>query len=95
MSSQERDPNTVFIGKKPVMAYVLACLTSFQNGNNRVTIKARGRSISTAVDVAQVLTKRFATNIVVKNVAIDTEQVKSMETGAMNNVSSVEILLEK
>ncbi len=77
------------------MNYVLACLTLFQNGTGRVTVKARGRSISTAVDVAQVLTKRFATDVVVKKVAIDTEQVKSIETGAMNNVSSVEIWLER
>jgi DNA-binding protein Alba len=41
--------------------------------------------------VAQELTKRFATDVVVRKVAIDTDQVKSIETGAMNNVSSVEI----
>lgn len=75
--------------------YVLACLTLFQNGTNSVTIKARGRAISKAVDVAQILTKRFATDVSVKKVAIDTEQVKSAETGAVSNVSSIEIRLEK
>ncbi|MDV3277451.1 MAG: DNA-binding protein Alba [Nitrososphaerales archaeon] len=92
---QARDPNTIFIGKKPVMNYVLACLTTLQNGSGGVSVKARGRAISKAVDVAQILTKRFATDIAIKKIAINTEQVKSIETGAMNNVSSIEIRLEK
>ncbi len=58
-------------------------------------VKARGHKISSAVDVAQILTKRFATDVVVKKVAIETEQVKSIETGATNNVSSLEIWLER
>ena len=94
-SQSQRDPFTVFIGKKPVMNYVLACLTLFQNESATVTVKARGKSISKAVDVAQILTKRFATNVVVKKIVIDTEQVKSAETGGMNNVSSIEIKLGK
>jgi archaea-specific DNA-binding protein len=95
LSEKPRDPNTIYIGKKPVMNYVLACLTLFQNGNGGVTVKARGRSISKAVDVAQILTKRFATDIAVKEVSINTEQVKNIETGAMSNVSSIEVHLEK
>jgi len=66
-----------------------------QNGRDIITIKARGRAISTAVDVSQILTRRFASDISVKKVLIDTEQVKSLETGAMNNVSSIAIRLEK
>jgi DNA-binding protein len=86
-------PNTVFIGKKPVMAYVQACLIHFQSGSNDVLIKARGRSISTAVDTAEIVRKRFATNAKVKDIKIDTEQLKDAETGAMSNVSSIEITL--
>ncbi|MGQ9468415.1 MAG: DNA-binding protein Alba [Nitrososphaerales archaeon] len=89
------DINSVFIGKKPVMNYVLACLTLFQNGSDLVIIKARGRAISKAVDVAQIVVKRFATGINVKRINIDTEQVKSDETGNVNNVSSIEIHLGK
>ncbi|MDA4123853.1 MAG: DNA-binding protein Alba [Thaumarchaeota archaeon] len=90
-----REPNTVFVGKKPVMNYVLACLTQIQNGSDLVTVKARGNAISRAVDVAQILTKRFSTDIKVKSVAINTEQVKSTVTGGMSNVSSIEIQLQK
>ena len=58
-------------------------------------MKARGRAISKAVDVAQILTKRFTPDVSVKKINIDTEQVKSIETGTMNNVSSIEIRLMK
>lgn len=85
----------MLVGKKPVMNYVLACLTLIQNGADSVIVKARGRAISKAVDVAQILTKRFGTDLSVKKVSIDTEQVKSAETGAVNNVSSIEIHLGK
>ncbi|MGD0319800.1 MAG: DNA-binding protein Alba [Nitrososphaerales archaeon] len=92
---EPREPNTIFVGKKPVMAYVLACLTQIQNGTNIVTVKARGRAISRAVDVAQIVTKRFATDITVKHISLNTEQVKSTVTGDMSNVSSIEIELQK
>jgi|TARA_B100002003_G_scaffold136705_1_gene126331 DNA-binding protein len=87
--------DTVLIGKKPVMNYVLAGLTLIQNGSNVVNIKARGRAISKAVDVAQIITKRFATDVTIKGIDINTEQVKSIETGNLNNVSSMEIHLVK
>ena len=90
-----REPNTIYVGKKPTMNYVLACLTQINNGSNTVTVKARGRAISRAVDVAQVLTKRFATDIRVQGISINTEQVKSTMTGGMSNVSSIEIKLGK
>jgi len=75
--------------------YVLAILTQINNGSNAVTVKARGKAISRAVDVAQVLTKRFATDIKVQSIAINTEQVKSTMTGEMSNVSSMEIKLAR
>ena len=89
------ETNNVMIGKKPVMNYVLACLTLFQNGSEEVAIKARGRSISRAVDVAQITIKRFVNDVSVKKINIDTEQIKSYETGAISNVSSIEIKLGK
>lgn len=94
MSAQHQS-NTIFVGKKPVMSYVLACLTLLQNGNVDITLKARGRSIATAVDAAQILTKRFLPNVKVKNIEIGTEMVKNEETGATSNVSSMEIQLSK
>ena len=95
--SQEpaRDPNTIYVGKKRVMNYVLACMTILQNGSDTVTIKARGRSISAAVDVAQILTRRFTQGISVKSISIATEQVPNRESNEMSNVSSIEIEMGK
>jgi len=87
--------NIILIGKKPVMNYVLAGLTLIQNGSNTLAIKARGRAISKAVDVAQIIIKRFATDVNITNIAINTEQLKSLETGTLSNVSSIEISLSK
>jgi DNA-binding protein len=95
MEMAPREPNTIYVGKKPTMNYVLACLTQINNGGEYVNVKARGRAISRAVDVAQVLTKRFATDIKVQSISINTEQVKSTITGGMSNVSSIEIKLGK
>ena len=96
-SSQEpeRDPNTIYVGKKRVMNYVLACMTILQNGSDTVTIKARGRSISAAVDVAQILARRFTQGISVKSISIATEQVPNRESNEMSNVSSIEIEMGK
>ncbi|MCS7116434.1 MAG: DNA-binding protein Alba [Nitrososphaerales archaeon] len=87
--------NVVLVGKKPVMNYVLACLTLFQDGSNEVIVKARGRAISKAVDVVQIVTKRFLTDVKVKKISIDTEQIKNEQTGTISNVSSMEIQLSK
>jgi len=48
------ESNSVLIGRKPVMNYVLACITLFHGGAKEVSIKARGRAISRAVDVAEI-----------------------------------------
>ena len=90
-----RDPNTIYVGKKRVMNYVLACMTILQNGSDTVSIKARGRSISAAVDVAQILTRRFTQGVTVKSISISTEQVPNRETNELNNVSSIEIEMGK
>src|SRR5271168_3642225 len=64
--------------------------------NGEVIIKARGLAIGRAVDVAEIVTKRLGNGaFAVKNIAISTEQVKSVDTGEMRNVSSIEILVGK
>ncbi len=90
-----REPNTIYVGKKPAMAYVLATLNLIQSGSEGVTIRARGKAVSRAVDVAQILTKKFATDIKVKSVSIDTEQVQSNFNDSVSDVSSIEIKLHR
>ena len=85
--------DVVFIGNKPVMNYVLAVVTQFSGGANNVTIKARGRAISRAVDVAEVVRNRFLDNVEVKDILISTEKVTS-DRGE-TNVSAMEITIGK
>jgi len=86
---------TIFIGKKPVMNYVLACLTTIQSGTDVLTIKARGKAISKAVNVAQITLNRFVSDITVRNIIIGTEQIQTDESPDTISVSSIEIQLGK
>lgn len=88
------DDNTVYIGKKPTMNYVLAVVTQFNNGGTDVIIKARGRAISRAVDVSEIVRHRFIQGVNYKDIKISTETV-STEGGGTANVSSIEIYLSK
>jgi DNA-binding protein len=75
------------------MSYVLAVVTQFNgNGSKEVILKARGRSISTAVDTAEIVRNRFITNANIKGITIGTESMTN-EEGRESNVSSIEISL--
>jgi archaea-specific DNA-binding protein len=86
------DENTIYVGNKPPMSYVLAVVTQFNGGSDEVIIKARGRAISRAVDTAEITRNRFVTNAKVKDIKIGTESITN-EEGRNSNVSSIEIAL--
>lgn len=83
--------NTIFVGNKPVMNYVLAVVTQFNNGAGEVIIKARGRAISRAVDTTEIAINRFLQNVGKKSIMTSTEMVDT-ENGK-TSVSSIEIVL--
>lgn len=86
--------SAVLIGKKPIMNYVLACITFFHGGAKEVSIKARGRSISRAIDVAEVVRHRFLPDVKIKSIGIGTDQLLSQDEGEQTtNVSTIEITL--
>ncbi|HJJ34841.1 MULTISPECIES: DNA-binding protein Alba [Methanocorpusculum] len=87
------DDNTVLIGTKPLMSYILAVVTQFNSGKSEVVIKARGKAIVRAVDTAEVSTRQFLTGVVKKSISISTDSVETEEGPA--NVSSIEIVLQK
>jgi DNA-binding protein len=91
-SSREND-NVIFVGSKPTMSYVLAVMTQFSGGTNEVHIKARGRSISRAVDVVEVVKNRFV-NTAKHTIEIGTEKMHS-ENNVELNVSTIDIKLVK
>jgi DNA-binding protein len=91
MSLQE---GSVLVGNKSVMNYVLATVIQFNQGAKRVFIKARGRAISRAVDVAEIVRNRFLKGEVdIAGVRISSEQVG--EGDKKRNVSTIEIVLER
>jgi DNA-binding protein len=88
------DDNVVYVGKKGIMSYVLAAITQFNQGSVTVSIKARGKSISRAVDVAEILRNKFMAEVKVQNIAIKTEELAN-EDGTKSKVSSIDITLAK
>ncbi len=81
----------IFIGNKPPMRYVTAMITAYnQQGVDSITIKARGRAISRAVDVAEITRNRFITGLEVPVIAIETEQLPAMD-GGTRGVSTIAI----
>lgn len=76
------------------MNYCLALISSLQGEGRRVTLKARGRAISTAVDVVEVTRNRFMEGLTVEKIEIGTEELESIE-GQMRNVSTITIVLKK
>lgn len=89
------DANSVFIGRKPIMNYVLACMTLFQGGSSEVCIKARGMAVSRAIDVAEIIRRRFVTDVTVKDVKIGTDQLLDRNRGIPSNVSTIEVILTR
>lgn len=85
----------ILIGKKPPMNYVLACLTAFHQGANEITIKARGQSISKAVDVAEIVRRKFMPAAKIVETSIGTEEIPMEETGTIKRSSSIMIKLSK
>jgi DNA-binding protein len=88
---QQLKENTVFVGNKPVMNYVLAVVTQFNNGADEVAIKARGKAISRAVDTAEISLNRFLVGVTKKDIVISTEVIDT--DSGKTNVSSIEIIL--
>ena len=91
---ETQDTNIVYVGKKPSMSYVLAVITQFNNGQSEVILKARGRAISRAVDVAEIVRRRFVKDVEIRDIKIDTEEREVPEKGKVN-VSTITITLRK
>jgi DNA-binding protein Alba len=90
-----RELNVIYIGRKPTMSYVLAIITSFTGSDAKeVTLKARGRAITTAVDAAEITRRRFMKELNVGEITIGTEEIQQ-EEGGTRNVSTIEITLTR
>lgn len=96
----EMKSNVIFIGKKPATVYAMSVMTQAQEGQDEIHLQARGRAISTAVDVSQLSVNRFCTNYEISDVKIGTEEIevedrRDPSLKSKLNVSSIDITLKK
>ncbi len=99
--TEEKKDNIVFIGSKPLMAYVNAVQMQFKEGQEKVQISARGKNMNAAIDVEQIITQRFMKD------EVETESIKTgseefnkkdkdgKETDKKTKVSTLDIILKK
>jgi DNA-binding protein len=92
----DADDNSIFVGEKPFMNYVTGVVIQFTTKNaSEVVIRARGKFISRAVDIAQVVINRFMQGQVrIKDIKVASEEFKNKE-GKDVRVSTMDIVLEK
>jgi DNA-binding protein len=88
-----RQDNLVRVGKKPVMNYVVACVTLFNSGKDEIVLRARGQSINNAVDIVERL-RKFQKNLQVRDISIGSEDITRPD-GTRASISTIEIALRK
>jgi len=86
--------NLVRIGQKPLMNYVVACVTLFNSGRGEVMVRARGQAICKAVDTVEMLRRAFLKNLVIKSINVGSEDI-ARQDGTMASISTIEITLGK
>ena len=92
--TEHKASNEIFIGKKPLMTYVTATLVQLAN-EPLLVIKARGKSITRAVDVAQIIVKRMDTlGYKIGPIKIGSETIQSQD-GRIRNVSTIEVSISR
>ena len=84
--------NIIYVGRKPSMSYVMALVTQL-GMNPQVHVKARGQSISKAVDIVEIVRNKFSPDLKVHTINIGTD--KLVVEGKEVNVSSIEIIVNK
>ena len=91
MEKMSKEINAVYIGRKRTMDYCLVVVTIFNKGETQCTIRARGRSISKAVDVAEITKRKFLSNIEIFDVKIGSEELEGDH--GPKTVSTIDITL--
>lgn len=89
-----QEDNVIYVGNRPPMNYVLAVISQFNTGQGEVILKARGRAINVAVDVAEIVRRKFVPDAKPEGIEIDTEDI-IIEEGKTRKVSSITIHLKK
>lgn len=85
--------NMIRVGKKPVLNYVMACVTLFSSGNNEIIIRGRGKAITKAVDITEMLRRSFTKDLIIKSIKVGSEDIKRMQEEFP--ISIIEIVITK
>ncbi len=90
------EDNSIFVGEKPFMNYVTGVVIQFTTKNeDEVIVRARGKFISRAVDVVEVVRNRFLKDQVeIKDIQLSSEEFQNKE-GKDVRVSTIDITLKK
>ena len=89
-----KDPNIIYVGTKPAMSYVLAVITHFNKSEVKTaTLKARGRAITTAIDVVEIVRRKFLKDLKLEKIESGTEELQRDE--GTRNVSTIEISVKR
>jgi DNA-binding protein Alba len=90
-----KEPDVIYVGKKLPMNYAMAIVTGFTGSNTKeITLKARGRAITTAVDAVEIARHRFMKDLSIRKITIGTEEMPPREgENRPRNVSMMEITL--
>ncbi|MHA2313732.1 MAG: DNA-binding protein Alba [Candidatus Hermodarchaeia archaeon] len=94
MSSNMQENDTILVGKKPPMNYVIACLTLFDAGMSSIKVKARGLAISRAVDAVELLRRAFIKDLKINKISTDT-LLFTKRSGIDSSISTIEIIISK
>ncbi len=90
------EETTIYVGRKPPTNYVMAVVTGFNVSNaKQVVLKARGRAISTAVDVAEITRRQFLKDAKIDKIEIGSEDIQVKEENRTRTVSTIEMTLKR
>ena len=95
MTEKTMADNEIFVGKKDFMAYIRS-ISFLSQKHDRLIVRARGKSISRAVDLSLAYVDRFSKDkaMSIDSVEISSESFKNKEDKD-TNVSSIKIELVK
>jgi len=90
-----REPNVIYIARKPPMNYVFGTITSFSGSTvKEVALRAQGQAITTAVDAVEITRRRFMKELSKDRITIGTEEMPPREgENRAGIVSTIEITL--
>lgn len=85
---------TIVVAGKPALRYVTACVTLFNQGKERILLRARGKAIENCVATVELLRRSFIKDLGVENISIGSDE-KTLGDGRKRYISYIEIQVKK